>query len=206
MISKNTAESTSSVYCTDSTAFFRKIVFLYFFILVWTFLEATYWWVAPDISISIAFIYFPQYWRRFLTIGMLGSLLGTLTTFFWAKGFPTDWLAYVKTMPFHTVHNLEFVHKTIHNPLMIVIGAWSGIPYKLFVGMGALESVAFTQLILLGLLSRLIRFSFVLGVTSAIRFYNRSFSDHYPARMALILMIIWITAIALFDLGVNRLL
>ncbi|WP_131782477.1 hypothetical protein [Legionella gresilensis] len=182
------------------------IILLYLCILCWTFLEATFWWVAPDISIGIAFIYFPQYWRRFISIGILGSLLGTLTTFFWAKELPTDWLAYVKTMPFHTLHNINFVNKTINDPLTIIIGAWSGIPYKLFVGIGAIGGIALTKFIIVGLLSRFIRFSFVLGVTSVIRYYTKSFSAQYPARMALILMLIWITAIALFDIGINRLL
>lgn len=45
------------------------MLLLCFGIVLWSFLEASFWWVAPDISISIAYIYFPKYWKRFLILG-----------------------------------------------------------------------------------------------------------------------------------------
>lgn len=174
-------------------------------VVLWSFLEASFWWVAPDIAISIAYLHFPTYWKRFLLLALLGAFLGSLLTYMWAYHAPASWLHYVTGMPFHSEKNIQYVKATLNSDyLSIVKGAWGGVPYKLFFGLAPLQHIAFTTLITIGLLSRSIRFVFVLGVTWLIRYYLKPWSVLHPAKLSLILLFIWATMIALFDMAINQ--
>lgn len=180
--------------------------FLCLLILVWTFLEASLWWVAPDVSIGIAYVYFPRYWKRFLLLGFLGALAGTITTYLWAAYAPQGWFTYVNSMPFHSQKNITFVNNTLAgDSLSIIKGAWGGIPYKLFIGVGATQGIAFMKLALQGLISRAIRFSFVLAVTAAIRYFTKPWSERHPAQLTCVLLTIWGIMLYIFDAWINKL-
>lgn len=175
-------------------------------IFLWSALEASFWWIAPDISISIAYIYFPQYWKRFVVIALAGALIGSVITYFWAANSADSWLAYVIGLHFHSLQNVQYVdHSMVTADLFSVIkGAWGGIPYKLFIGIAAIHDIPFTKIASFGLISRSIRFLFVLSVTVLIRHFSKPWSEQHRAQFAVVLLLIWAIAIAAFDLVVNK--
>lgn len=182
------------------------MLFLSACIILWSFLEASFWWVAPDISISIAYVHFPHYWKRFIALALLGALIGSLVTYIWALEAPASWLQYVGGMRFHSPKNIQHVQATLGSDVWTIVkGAWGGIPYKLFFGVAPMRGIAFSQLILLGLLSRSIRFLFVLGVTWLIRFFAKPWSILHPTKLSVILLLIWGSMIVFFDIVINQL-
>jgi membrane protein YqaA with SNARE-associated domain len=174
-----------------------------FFIISWTFLEASFWWVAPDIAIGIAYVYEPRYWLRYLLYGLFGACLGSIVTYLWASYLPDVWLQHVSKLPLHTAANISYVRSSLANPLAVIPGAWTGIPYKLYIGLAPEGFIPFWLLLLLGLISRLLRFSFTLFVTHLIRNFLKPWSLIYPARLSGILLSIWAAMILLFDLIIN---
>lgn len=182
------------------------LYFFYFLIFIWTALEASFWWVAPDISMAIAYLYFPKYWKRFVLIGVFGAFAGCLITYVWASYFPDAWLSYVSGMRFHSEKNIAYVQKSLlTDPLSIIKGAWGGIPFKLFFGEAAILSKSFISLAPIGILSRLLRFLFVLWVTKLIRYFSSPWSHKHPTQLSMILLLIWMTMILLFDIFINQL-
>jgi membrane protein YqaA with SNARE-associated domain len=183
------------------------MLFLCACVILWSFLEASFWWVAPDISISIAYAHFPRYWKRFIVLALAGAFLGSLATYMWAMQAPDAWLQYVSGMRFHSAKNIQYVNDTLPTDFFsIVKGAWGGIPYKLFFGIAPIKDIAFADIIGLGLVSRSVRFLFVLGVTCVIRFYSRPWSNAHPTQFSLLLLSIWAVAITLFDVVINKIL
>lgn len=183
------------------------MLLLCFGIVVWSFLEASFWWVAPDISISIAYVHFPKHWRRFVLLALCGAFLGSLTTYLWANLAQDAWLQYVTGMRFHSQANINYVNTSIQQSsyaFSVIKGAWGGIPYKLFIGFAAIYGIAFTKIASFGLISRGIRFLFVLAVTVLIRYFSRPWSNKHPTQLSVILLCIWATMIAVFDVLVNR--
>lgn len=176
-------------------------------IVLWSMLEASVWWVAPDISISIAYVYFPHHWRRFVLLALIGACLGTILTYFWAQYAANDWLAYVTKMRFHSLQNVNYVQHSLaeSNNSSIIKGAWGGIPYKLFIGLAAIQGISLTKITSLGLISRVLRFMFVLGVTMLIRNCCQPWSSKNKFTFAVILLCIWASMILLFDIWINKL-
>lgn len=174
-------------------------------IVLWTFLEASLWWVAPDISISIAYIYFPLYWKRFLFLALLGAFIGSLVTYTWAYLASDYWFHYVSAMRFHTQANIQHVQQslTCDSPA-IIKAAWTGIPYKLFFGLAAMKGLSFAKIAPMGLLSRAIRFVFVLMVTCLIRHYTKPWGERHRLELSLLLLLIWFAMITLFDVYINK--
>lgn len=178
-------------------------LFFSLFVLSWTFLEASFWWVAPDIAISIAYVHQPTYWRRYLLYGFIGACLGGIVTYEWASFSPVTWHQYISTLPMHTPANIDYVRSNLDTPLMVIPGAWSGIPYKLFMGLAVEGNYSFWLVLALGLTSRMIRFSFTLFVTHWIRHFLKPWSVLHPTKLSVVLMLIWIVMILLVDLIIN---
>jgi membrane protein YqaA with SNARE-associated domain len=182
------------------------VIFFNLFVLIWCFIEASFWWVAPDISICIAYVNRPQAWKKFLVVGLVGSFLGSAVTYLWASSSPEGWLHYVAGMPFHSAKNIAHVRDTLQSdPWLVIKGAWGGIPYKLFFGFAATQGQPFALIALVGLVSRALRFLFSLFVTKMIRKVSAPWSHRHPRQLSAVLMLIWIIMIVVFDVYINRL-
>jgi len=173
-------------------------------ILAWAFLEASFWWMAPDISICIAYVQSPAHWRKFMIVALVGAFLGSAVTYAWAHSDPTGWEHAVSGMRFHSQQNIDRAAQSLDDPgWAIVKGAWQGIPYKLFFGAAGEQGRAFWPLAAWGLASRALRFSFSLAVTVGLRSVARPFSTRRPWAFSAVLMGIWIAMIVLFDVVIN---
>lgn len=173
-------------------------------VVAWTFLEASLWWMAPDISICIAWVHAPRHWRRFLALALGGALIGSAFTYAWAHRDAAAWEQSVMTMRFHSLQNLQRATAGLASPgWSIVKGAWQGIPYKLYFGAAGAQGAPFWPLALWGLLSRALRFSFSLAVTVGLRAAGRPWTTRRPWAFSAVLMGIWFAMIALFDVVIN---
>lgn len=183
------------------------MIFFIALIFIWSFLEASFWWVAPDISIGIAYVYFPQFWKRFLWVALAGAFVGSLVTYYWASHWPDQWTHYVTGMRFHSEKNLQYVQIALPaNGIGMIKAAFSGIPYKLYFGVAPQKNLPFNQIIVFGIVARMVRFLVTLAVTALIRFLSKPWSIRHPTQLTCVLLGIWIFMIFLVDQVINQIL
>lgn len=180
-------------------------IILSLIVFAWALSEATVYWIAPDIAIAIAHAFQPKHWKYYLGLSLLASVMGGFITYSWAVWDYQHWLNYVAGMPFHSPKNFAYVKTVINSDsLAIIKAAWGGIPFKLFFGEAAAQDYSLVKILLLGLLSRAIRFSFTLWVCSWIRRWTSPWSLNKPFQYSFLLLGIWASMIALFDMVINK--
>lgn len=172
---------------------------------VWSFLEASLWWVAPDVAISIGYLHRPARRNLFFTLALLGAMAGGGVSYYWALHYPEHWKAYVLGMPFHTASHYQGIqaHLRERGLWALVVGAWTGMPYKLFCGAAALQSLPVVPVLAVGVISRAIRFGLVLLATMGARRGSRSVAAH-PTRTSFVFLALWAGLIFFFDIVINR--
>lgn len=75
----------------------------------WSFLEASFWFIAPDFLLVIFGVFFPKEWKRSTALALLNSLIGGIFYFVLVNWAPDLFGSVLKDTPFVTERMLQFV-------------------------------------------------------------------------------------------------
>ena len=110
---------------------------------LWGLAEATFFFVIPDVLLSfVAILDWPRTWKHVLA-AIAGALLGGALLFHWASVDSAGARAAVSHVPFIRERMFREVSGGFRHEgwLSILLGSFSGIPYKLY----AVEAPEFTS-------------------------------------------------------------
>jgi membrane protein YqaA with SNARE-associated domain len=129
---------------------------------VWGFAEAMFFFVVPDVLLSLVSIFsLKRVWRH-IAAAIAGAVAGGALMFFWAKTNPDSAVAAVKKVPFVT--NQMFAHVETgfgeNGMVAIYLGPMTGTPYKIY-AVEAPKFVSFTSFLLATIPARGWRFILV---------------------------------------------
>lgn len=130
------------------------------FLAVWSFFEASFWFVAPDLLISIFSILAPKKYRKFIFIVLLSSLLGGIF-YYCLNFFYFDQLIRVLYhTPFISERNILFVSEILgkYGVFGAFFQSFTLIPFKIwtsFVFSNGLNPYVYFAIVMI---SRFIRF------------------------------------------------
>jgi membrane protein YqaA with SNARE-associated domain len=98
------------------------------------FFEATFFFVVPDVLLSlVAIVSFRRVWRH-IAAAIAGAVCGGILMFFWAQENPTNACAAVKKVPFVTERMFAQVEAGYQKNGMaaVYLGPMLGTPYKIY--------------------------------------------------------------------------
>jgi membrane protein YqaA with SNARE-associated domain len=101
---------------------------------LWGFLEATFFFVVPDVLLSlVAIVSFRRVWRH-IAAAIAGAVCGGAVMFFWAQENPAKAYTTVKKVPFITERMFARVETSYRKDGMaaVYLGPMSGTPYKIY--------------------------------------------------------------------------
>jgi hypothetical protein len=138
-----------------------------FFVCIWSFFEASFWFVAPDFLIAIFSFLVPKYYRKYIYYALIFSLLGGI--FYYVLNlFYFELMGEVLGQTFFvSTKNLELVSGLFaqYGVLGAFFQSFTLIPFKIWthlvVGNGFNPSIYF----LIVIVSRAIRF-FIIGLVA----------------------------------------
>jgi membrane protein YqaA with SNARE-associated domain len=100
----------------------------------WGFFEATFFFVVPDVLLSlVATVSFRRVWRH-MAAAIAGAVCGGAVMFFWAQENPAKAYAAVRKVPFITERMFAQVEAGYQKNGMaaVYLGPMSGTPYKIY--------------------------------------------------------------------------
>ncbi len=101
---------------------------------LWGLAEGTFFFVVPDVAISLVALLKPgRAWRHILA-AIAGSVIGGMLLFNWSSSDPRSAHEAVARVPFITERMFAKVHEgyRMHGLGAVLLGPLSGIPYKIY--------------------------------------------------------------------------
>jgi membrane protein YqaA with SNARE-associated domain len=130
----------------------------------WGFAEGTFFFVVPDVAISLAAMLEPRRVWRHILAAIAGSVVAGMVLFSWSARDPEGAHKAVAQVPFVTAR--MFVHVQtdfrVHGMTAIFLGPMSGLPYKLY-AVEAPDFVGRNAFLLSTVPARAVRFLIVWG-------------------------------------------
>jgi membrane protein YqaA with SNARE-associated domain len=165
---------------------------------VWGLAEATFFFVVPDVIISLAAMLRPRRALNHLVASLAGALLGGLCMFLWGAHDAKDAVQAVSRVPFITHAMIQHVEVSYQRQGMValLLGPLSGTPYKIY----AVEAPRFQSLagfLLVTIPARGERFVLVLLASAGLGVLLRRIGRP-EARFAIWHAAIWIVFYALY--------
>lgn len=107
---------------------------LWFLLAVWSFLEASVWFIAPDFLLVIFGIFFPREWTRSTALALLSSLIGGVFYFTLLQSQPEFFGSLLQRTPFVTDRMLKFVNDLYarHQYLGVLFQSFSFMSFKIW--------------------------------------------------------------------------
>ncbi|MBT4352846.1 hypothetical protein HOD20_10020 [archaeon] len=113
--------------------FFSSKYFI-FILLIWTFFEASIWFIIPDFILLLSIIIKPHYYKKFLLITFTSSMIGIIFFYFFILNFPNFSLESFLRIPFTNqvmVDNINLLYSN-QGIISVLKQSISGIPSKLW--------------------------------------------------------------------------
>ena len=149
-----------------------------FIAFLWGIAEGSFFFIVPDVIITMAALFSPRKSWRHVTAVLAGSLIAGSALFFWGTYNPEKSLNAVMQVPFVRQEMQTKVKKEYsqHGAFALCLGPASGIPYKLY-SVLAPSYTTFAKFIIFSIPARLERFiiTWTLFATlgSLLRYYNK---------------------------------
>ena len=139
--------------------------------LLWGLAEATFFFIVPDVLLSVLAIRKPRK-EALVACGyaLLGALLGSVVMYVWGSTHPGAAAAFLEYVPAVSAEMIEGVEDSLQqNGLWALFtGPSSGIPYKVYgVKVGTLQ-ISFLFFFLVSIPARLVRFVLTVLITRVI--------------------------------------
>lgn len=171
-----------------SPAFKQRVEVMISF--VWGFLEATVFFIVPDVWLTWLVLDHPKKAFHNSLWMLAGALLGGSVLFFLGTRFPdhSDWFTRI---PAIHAEMIQMVSSDLEakGGISLLLGPIKGIPYKLFAFQASSE-MSFLMFILISFPARLLRF---IAVTSAAWLIARTFlQNHSLKTKRMILITCWV--------------
>jgi membrane protein YqaA with SNARE-associated domain len=128
---------------------------------LWGVAEATLFVIVPDVLLSIAVI--QRGWRTaFPLVGwaVAGALLGGAGAYQWSAGHPDTAAAFLDSLPAISPAMIETARADLAREglWVLVIGAFTGVPYKIFAMMAPAAGIKLLPFLLASIPARVARF------------------------------------------------
>jgi membrane protein YqaA with SNARE-associated domain len=166
---------------------------------VWAFLEATVFFVVPDVIISIICIVYG--WRegaKAVGFAILGAILGGITTYFWGKANIDAARAFFDLLPAIGPENLARAKATFEGHelgLDMLMGSLTSVPFKLYASEAGAANSSLLQFVLLTPFVRLPRFAFAALLSGMAHAYAPNFIQ---TNRAALIIVFWVGFYALY--------
>lgn len=130
---------------------------------VWGFAEATLFFIVPDVWLSIAGRDHLHQGLRACLYGVVGALIGGSIIYFWGAHDCASAIAVMEKIPAVSSDMVSRVRQelTERGTWAIMLGIFSGTPYKLYTAQAANAGIEFWMFLLVSMPARLIRFGSV---------------------------------------------
>ncbi|MCA9003170.1 MAG: hypothetical protein KDB61_14700 [Planctomycetes bacterium] len=134
--------------------------------LAWGFLEATLFFIVPDVLLSLVGLKRPQHAFALSFLVLLGALAGGALMYGWSVHDSAQALAWVERVPAIGPGLLDGVAVDLERqgPVATVWGAWRGVPYKAFAVQAPVVGVGPAGFLLVSIPARLLRFWAIIGL------------------------------------------
>jgi membrane protein YqaA with SNARE-associated domain len=167
--------------------------------LFWGFAEATFFFLIPDLFLSLAAILGGRRTWKHVLAAIAGAMLGGTLLFQWSLANPDGARAAVSRVPFIRENMFNKVDEGFRKQglLAVVIGSVTGIPYKLY----AVEAPRFTTksfFLLATPVARGVRFLAVWFLFTEIAKWLRRSLNWRTSSLVRICAIVWIASYALY--------
>ena len=158
---------------------------------LWSFLEATVFFVAADFYLSIVGQHNLKRGLIAALYACLGALIGGTLMYYWATTDPQSAISYQESILSQSQAQTERISQAIeaHGMWSYAYGNIAGLPYSMYAVLAPVTGIGFLQFFFIGALIRLLRFS--LSVT-LIHYLSKALPKQIKQRMrVLILLLGW---------------
>lgn len=148
--------------------------------LLWGFAEATLFFLVPDILLSWLSLRAPRRLPSALAMSLVGALGGGALSYVYAKSHSASAIALLDYVPgIHPALIASAQASLLHNgPLALLIGAFSGTPYKLFAAQAASVGMSLPLFVAASIPARLTRWLLLVVVVFYLaRFLRKHLSE-----------------------------
>lgn len=146
-----------------------------YFVFLWAFFEAIYWWVFPDFLLILAGVYTRRLKPTIVLFAVVGTACGGTVAFIWATQYPATTTALLDQVPFVSDAMTRSTERIMaeHGPVGVLNHPVSGVPFKVFTYTSGQLGTNLAAFILLAALGRGLRFMVVFyGVHFAARLFG----------------------------------
>ena len=160
---------------------------------VWGFAEGTFFFVIPDVTISLVALLEPRRAWRHILAAIAGASLGGALLFSWAVRDASSAQHAVASVRFVTARMIAMVHTSYetHGIGAVFLGPLSGIPYKLY-AVDAPQFVSEPAFLVATIPARGERFVLIWVVFGALGAFLRRFPALKPRQLAILHGTVWI--------------
>jgi membrane protein YqaA with SNARE-associated domain len=160
---------------------------------LWGLAEATFFFVVPDVPISLAALFRPRRAWRHVVAAVVGAVIGGALMFGWAAQDAKDARDAVARVPFVKARMFAHVHASYqaHGAGAIFLGPLTGTPYKIY-AVEAPEFIGRGRFLLNTAPARGERFVFVWAVFGALGTWLRRSRKWTTGRLAVVPGVFWV--------------
>jgi len=161
-----------------------------FISFTWALCEATFFFVIPDVWLSMATVEGFKIGFKNVVISILGALLGGLVMYFWGKDDAQSAFMFIAKIPTHSNHMISTIEQLIvEDGLMgIFQGPIKGLPYKIFATFYGAYSYSLPLFLLVSIPARAMRFVLTVLVSHLISKYAMKNFSKKSKRLVLIFL------------------
>jgi len=146
------------------------------FLGVWTFLEAGFWFIAPDFIIFALCFFAPKRYKKFLLVSLVVSLIGGGCYYVFVHNNPELALTILSQTPFLTEKSMAFVSNSLGKGVIYtLLQSFTFIQFKAWTYYANAHNLNLVVYLFLVGISRIIRFSVVAGIAILLSRINKKF-------------------------------
>jgi len=161
--------------------------------VMWGLAEATVFFLVPDMLITAAALFSPKRSFSQLMGILVGALLGGALVYTAADQFPNETKSVVLNVPFVKEHVLDRAERELqdHGALAVVLGSFSGVPYKTY-AVNAPRHAALETFMAMSVPARFLRFLVSWTLASLLGMLFRSQIQASPLAALSLLALCWV--------------
>ncbi|WP_120496830.1 VTT domain-containing protein [Kiloniella sp. EL199] len=150
-----------------------SIVSLYYVAFLWGISEATFFFIVPDLFLSLICIRYNAYQAIcFSLLTLAGALVGGVLLYYLGRAYPEIIYNLLERLPaINTDMMQEVREKTQYGLSSLVVGSFTGVPYKLYSYEAGQQSINLVQFVLISIPARLFRWALVIVFCQFVLFY-----------------------------------
>lgn len=165
---------------------------------VWGVLEATVFFVIPDVFLGFAVLFFPLLGFIFCFVSIAGALVGGTIMYFLGQNDPQMVLDLLTRIPGISEKMVVYVNAdfSTHGLKAMFIAPWQGIPYKIYAVQAGIHEIPFLVFLLASIPARLERFILAILIAFGFgKFFQNNIAKH-PGRWIRFYIVLWVVIYA----------